>query len=251
MRYSTTIETVIVPVPKPAARCRLLCFPYAGAGASMFAAWPRTIPPDVEVCAVQMPGREGRLSEPPITRWDEAVDNVNDVLMPWTDRPFAFFGHSLGAALAFEVARRFQRDRRPGLVHLFVSGRRAPHLPPDERPTYNLPDEQFLRELRRLAGTPEDVLQDTEFLELFIPLLRADFCLSETYAYRHDAPLAVPITAYGGAEDETVPPEKLEGWREHTTSSFRQVIFPGGHFFVNEARASVLSELRRELESTR
>src|SRR5207248_10941200 len=136
---------------------------------SVFWAWPQAFPSTVEVCAVQMPGREGRLSEPPLTRWDEAVERLAEALLPWMQRPFAFFGHSLGALLACELARRLARGGRSGPVHLFVSGRVAPHVAPDD-PTYNLPEEEFVRELRRLTGTPEDVLENAELRHLFVPL---------------------------------------------------------------------------------
>ncbi len=240
---------LIVPAPNRAARLRLFCFPYAGAGASVFASWPRALPSDLELCAVQMPGREGRLSEPPITRWDMAVERLAGALLPWMDRPFALFGHSLGAVLAFELACRLRRDRQAGLVHLFVSGRPAPHLPHDEPPTYTQPKAQFLREVSRWAATPKEVLQDDEIIEMFLPLLRADFGLSETHSCQSDVPLAVPISAYGGIDDEHAPPITVEEWRAHTTASFRRVTFPGGHFFLNENRAAVLSQLAGELRS--
>lgn len=229
-------------------RLRLFAFPYAGAGTSVFSSWPRAIPADVELCGVQMPGREGRLGEEPITSWEDAIPRLADGLMPVLDRPYAFFGHSLGAALAFELARYLRRDRRPAPVHLFVSGRRAPHLVREEPPTYNLPRPQFVHELTRW-GTPDDVLKEQELLEVFLPLLRADFGLSETHVYQAEAPLAMPISAYGGEQDEHVLPAHIDGWRQHTSASFRRVLFPGGHFFLNGHRAAVLSELARELQA--
>ncbi|HEX8212555.1 MAG TPA: alpha/beta fold hydrolase [Longimicrobium sp.] len=234
----------------PAARLRLFCFPYAGGGASVFFPWPRALPPEVEVCAVQLPGREERLHEPPITRWDELVDQLAGALVPWMDRPFAFFGHSLGASVAFELAQRLRRDRRRGPVHLFASGRAAPHLPPSMAPVHHLPHEEFVHELRRLAGTPDEVLEKADLMEILIPLLRADFQLAETYTFQGDEPLAIPISAYGGVEDERVRPADVEGWRQHATGAFRRVMFPAGHFFVNEHRPFVLAELGRELRAT-
>jgi medium-chain acyl-[acyl-carrier-protein] hydrolase len=229
-------------------RLRLFAFPYAGAGASVFSSWSRFLPADVELCGVQMPGREGRLGEPPITCWDDAIPRLAEGLMPAMDRPFAFFGHSLGAALAFELARHLRRDRLPGPVHLFVSGRKAPHLRREEPPTYNLPRAQFLHELTRW-GTPDSVLNNPELLDVFLPLLRADFGLSEMHVCRPEAPLATPISAYGGEHDEHVLPAQVDGWREHTSAGFRRVLFPGGHFFLNEHRADLLSEFGRELQA--
>ena len=238
---------IAVPAPNPAAQLRLVCFPYAGAGASIFSSWPQALPSDVEMWAVQMPGRETRLGERPLTRLEGVLERCAEAVLPRMDRPFVFFGHSLGATVAFEIARRFCRDHRWPLVRLIVSGRTAPQLPSVEPPISHLPDEQLVSELRRFAGTPEEVLQDPEMMELFLPLLRADFYLSETYVYQRDAPLGVPISAYGGDGDEWVAPAALEPWREHTIAAFRQVIFKGGHLFLNENRAAVLSELAREL----
>jgi surfactin synthase thioesterase subunit len=194
-----------------------------------------------------MPGREARLREPPITRWEEVIWRLSEALMPWMDRPFALFGHSLGALVAFEFARHLDRDRRAELIQMFVSGREAPQLPLDETPKHNLPHEELLDELRQLAGTNEEVLKERELLDIFIPLLRADFFLSESHVYEAGPPLNVPITAYGGMQDEHVLTSKLEAWCEQTTAGFRRVMFPGGHFFLHDHRAQILTDLAGEL----
>lgn len=240
---------LIVPgPPKDNARLRLFAFPYAGGGASVFSSWPRILPANVEICAVQMPGREGRLSERPITSWEDTIPRLAEALIPAMDRPFVFFGHSLGAVLAFELARHLRRERRRGPVHLFVSGRRAPHLLRERPPTYNLPRAQFLCELA-LWGTPDIVLRTPELLDVFLPVLRADFGLSEMHIYQPEMPLATPISAYGGEQDVHVSPADVEQWRKHTSEAFRRVMFPGGHFFLNEHRVAVLSEVVTELRA--
>ena len=241
---------VVIPRPAPSARLRLFCFPYAGGGASIYYPWPRGLPPEVELCSVQLPGRESRLSEKPFSNVLELVDRMAEALTPWMDRPFAFFGHSNGALMAFELARRLRRDGRRGPVHLFVSGRPAPHVAIEEPPIHDLPEPEFLQALRRFKGTPEEVLQNAEIMELISPVLRADFAMSETYVYQPDRPLAVPLSAYGGRTDDEVPEEQVAAWREHTTADFRQVMFPGDHFFINGDRDRVLAELSRELRGT-
>jgi medium-chain acyl-[acyl-carrier-protein] hydrolase len=237
----------IFPKPEPNARLRLFCFPYAGGGASIFSPWVRILPPEVEVVAVQPPGRESRLSEKPYSDMTELVDAMHRELRPHFDKPFAFFGHSNGGLMAFELARRLRREGRPGPVHLYVGGRPAPQVVRTEEPIHNLPEPEFLDALRRLKGTPEEILQNAEIMELIMPLLRADFSLGETYRYTHEPPLDVPISAYGGRRDDEVSVDEVEAWREQTTAAFRLQVFPGDHFFINGDRALVLAELSREL----
>ncbi|MCU1323505.1 MAG: thioesterase [Acidobacteriaceae bacterium] len=238
----------VVQLPRPEARLRLFAFPYAGAGASIYSSWGKYLSDDVECYAIQMPGREGRLSEPPIASWDILIPQLASSLLHLFDRPFAFFGHSLGAAIAFELSRYLQRSRLPEPVHLCVSGRRAPQFIRESPPTYDLPTKDFSRELARW-GTPKEVLDEPELLDVFLPLLRADFCLSESHGYTDGSPLNCPISAYGGALDEHIRSNHLQGWSLHTANSFRSVLFPGGHFFLNENRSLVISDLNQELKS--
>ena len=238
---------VVIPRPTPNARLRLFCFPYAGGGASIFAPWGRAVHPSVEVVAVQLPGREARLAEKAFANLTELVDAVTPVLAPYMDRPFALFGHSNGGLMAYEVTRRLRREGRPGPVQLFIGGRPAPQVVITDPPIWNLPHGEFLDALRRFAGTPEEVLQNQEIMELIEPTLRADFSLGETYAYVPDRPLAIPISAWAGERDGEVPTWQVEAWKEQTTSTFRFVEFPGDHFFLNSDRDQVLAELNREL----
>ena len=244
---SVTSRWIVVPRPDAAARLRLFCFPYAGGGALAFYPWPRGLPAGVEMCAVQLPGREARLGEAAIGAWNVLLDRLTEALVPFMDRPFAFYGHSLGAHVAFELTRRLRRDGRPPPFHLFVGGRRAPHCPMDRPEAHALPDDEFAAELRRLAGTPEEVLQDRELLDLLLPMLRADFALAERHEWRPEPPLPIPITAYSGTEDEHVPHESVDAWREHTSVRFRHRPLPGGHFFLAESRDALLADISREL----
>ena len=228
---------------------RLFCFPYAGGGAQVFRAWPGELPPWVEVCAVQPPGRGARMSEPPYKRMTELVPALADALAPALDVPFSFFGHGLGALVAFETARRLREERGVEPALLAVSAQRAPQLPRTEPPAYDLPDDEFVELLRRLRGTPDEVLAHPELLNLMLPILRADFELAETYAYAPAAPLACPVVAFGGLADHRVRREELEAWREQTGARFMLRMFTGvgDHFFINEHRALLLRSLAQEL----
>jgi medium-chain acyl-[acyl-carrier-protein] hydrolase len=233
--------------PRPAATLRLFCFPYAGGAASAFRGWAEALPEDVEVCAVQPPGRERRLVERAFVRMEPLVEALATALEPLLDRPFLLLGHSLGAKMAYELTRELMRRGAPLPRHLIASGSRAPHMPSDDPPVHRLPDDELVRELHRLGGTPAAVLASEELMSLLLPLLRADFELNETYRPGLEAPLPVPLSAYGGTEDPECPPETIAGWSAHTAAPFRQRMVPGGHFFLHERRDDLLDEVRRDL----
>lgn len=234
--------------PNPRAALRLFCFPYAGGAANIFHSWASALPSSVEVCPVQLPGRGNRLLEPAFTGLEPLVETAARELLPFFDKPFAFFGHSMGAIISFELAQRLRLEHRSEPVHLFVSGRRAPQVPEAETPTYNLPEKDFLDELRRLKGTPPEVFEHEELMQLMLPLLRADFELIQTYKYSTRPPLDRPINAFGGLEDTEVSHESIEAWREMTTGAFKLRMLPGDHFFLNSARPLFLQTLARDLQ---
>jgi medium-chain acyl-[acyl-carrier-protein] hydrolase len=238
---------VVYAKQNPSASRRLFCFPYAGAAAYVYNNWPRSLPIDVEVCALQLPGRGKRLREPMHTRMSTLCEAVLPAIKPLLDKPFMFFGHSMGAMIAVELARLLRRERQPLPSHLFVSGRRAVQVDDDETRTYDLPEAEFIQELIRLNGTPREVLEHRELLELMLPLLRADFELIQTYEYSPEPPFAFPITAFGGLEDEEVSREQLDAWREQTTSTFKLHMLPGDHFFIHSAQDRMLRILSEEL----
>jgi surfactin synthase thioesterase subunit len=242
---------VIRHAPRPSARARLYCFPHAGGGASAFRLWPRELPAELEVVAVQLPGRENRLRDPPIPSIPALVEALVPALVPELDRPFAFFGHSMGAVLAADVTRALAAQGAPRPGHLFVSGRRAPHLPPIELPFSGLPDEAFLAELQaRYGGLPREILAERDLLALLVPTLRADIRALELHRPGPERrPLACPVTAFGGATDWLVPPEDLEGWRAWTQGAFRLRLFPGGHFYLDAQRAPLLADVGASMAS--
>jgi medium-chain acyl-[acyl-carrier-protein] hydrolase len=220
--------------PRREIRLRLFCFPYAGAGALIFRNWSDGMPADVEVCPVQLPGHGTRLIERPFTRLTPLIEALAPALAPLLDRPFAFFGHSLGALIGFELARLIRRQYRVHPFRVFVSGGRAPQIPHLDRSIHALPDKEFLAELRRLSGTPSDLLDHKELMEVMLPILRADFAMYETYLYSAEPPLDCPISAFGGLQDRRVSISDLEAWRTQTSATFSLRMFPGDHFFLKQ-----------------
>ena len=225
----------------------MFCFPYAGTGAAIFRVWPDGLPADVEVCPVQFPGRGTRLKETPFTRLSPLVEALAEALFPLLDKPFALFGHSMGALVGFELARRLRRQSGVRPVRLFVSAARAPQLPPRDRPIHALPEREFIAELRRLSGTPGELLEDVEFMRIMLPVLRADFAVCETYVHSTEAPLDCSISTFGGLQDQRVSRRDLEAWRDQTSASFSLRMFSGDHFFLNTTQPLLLQALSQDL----
>jgi medium-chain acyl-[acyl-carrier-protein] hydrolase len=226
----------------------LFCFPYAGGGSLTFRHWDRDLGASVAVCPAHLPGRERRLSDAPFTHSQPLVEAVAEAILPHLDMPFAFFGHSMGAIISFELARHLRRRGGPMPSHIFLSGRRAPQLSITDSATYKLPEPEFAEELRRLNGTPREVLENAELMQLVIPLLRADFEVCQTYRYTDEPALDCPISVFGGLQDQEVSSEMVEAWRDHTNGPFRMWMLPGDHFFVNSAQPRLLRILSQELE---
>jgi len=222
------------------ARFRLFCFPYAGGSSSIFRPWIRQIHPDIEVVPVLLPGRELRLREAAYTRLEPLVEALTREIFPYLDRPFAFFGHSMGALISFELARRLRLERGLETEHLFISARCAPQVPGQDPEIHNLPDAEFLAEVQRLNGTPKEVLEHAGLMEILIPMMRADFAICRTYNYVPGVPLRCSITALGGTRDETATQAKLEGWCVQTTGRCRARMLEGDHFFINQHYQAIL-----------
>jgi medium-chain acyl-[acyl-carrier-protein] hydrolase len=180
---------------------------------------------------------------------DAVVQAAGAALAPYLDMPFAFFGHSMGASISFELARLLRREGRRMPVHLYISGRRAPHIIDRDPPLYHLPDAELLDELRQLNGTPKEVLEHPELMAMMLPLLRADFSVAETYVCQPEAPLDIPMTVFGGLADKDVTREDLEAWQEHSTVSTKLRMLAGDHFFLNTSQPVLLRLLSSELNS--
>ncbi|MEP7311630.1 MAG: alpha/beta fold hydrolase [Pseudomonadota bacterium] len=239
-----SVDWLLRQAPRPQAKVRLFCFPYAGVGASVYRLWAAGLPPEVEVCALQLPGRESRLRETPLPTIAAMVDALAHALTAHLDKPFAFFGHSMGAIIAAELARELPARGLPGPAHLFVSGRRPPGMPGTESPLHELGDEDFVAAIvRRYGGIPAEVLRDREVMALLLPCLRADIKALELHRPAQRSPLQIPVTVFGGAEDRLAPLEHLDAWRDETGAGLRVRVFPGDHFYLNPQRTALLAEL--------
>ncbi len=240
---------VACPRPNPGAKIRLFCLPYAGGGGSVFRQWPARLNGAAEVCPVLLPGREARFRERPFKRMEPLVAGLCGGLAGHLDRPFALFGHSMGALIAFELCRALEREGFSPSC-LLVSGSRPPHASFSDADVYGLPDEEFLDCLhRRYRAIPDAVRENRELAEIVLPALRADFELLETYRLDGGPGLTCPIVAFGGRSDETVSPDELAEWARHTSGAFRCHLFEGDHFFLRSAEPALLAAVESELES--
>jgi medium-chain acyl-[acyl-carrier-protein] hydrolase len=237
--------------PRSNARLRLFCLPYAGGGSSIFRNWQECLAPSIDPVPIQLPGRDARLLEKPNPDVHAVVEMLSEALEPYLDRPFALFGHSLGALISFELCRRLRLNGCPAPVRLFVSAFHAPQNPRRGKTIHHLSDSEFLEELRELGGTPEAVLRDRELMQILLPIVRSDFQMHETYAYRESAPLDCPISAFGGLQDRHVPEADLRAWRAQTSADFSLKMFPGDHFFLHTARKSLLRWISDDLQVAR
>ncbi|HTK07071.1 MAG TPA: alpha/beta fold hydrolase [Ktedonobacteraceae bacterium] len=233
---------------KPQACLRMFCFPYAGGGATLFRRWSEQLPATVEVLPVQLPGRENLVKEQAYTSLGQLVAALAPVIQPYCDKPFIFFGHSMGAFVCYELARYLQKEKLATPRHLFISANRAPHLPNPWPLLYDLPEDRFRQELLRLGGTPQEVLENEEVMAVVQPLLRADFTLCETYQYVPGPPLTASISAFGGRGDKSVNAQELNAWRAHTNGIFMCHMFAGNHFFLHAQEAALLTVITQTLQ---
>ena len=222
----------------------LFCFPYAGAGSQAFHGWDDELSNNINVATVQLPGREDRFSEPPYTMLTPLIENLGVAFINHMENPFIFFGHSFGSLISYELTLWLIRKHLPLPKHLFISAFRAPQVPKRGRLTYNLPREEFVKELYSYNGTPTELLANRELFDLFLPTIRADLKICETYYNTNSSPLNIPVTVLAGRSDPLVLDQDLEKWHSKTNSNFKIVRVEGDHFYLKtDSRQFIINEI--------
>ncbi len=240
---------IVIPTARPAAKIILLCFPFAGGSSHSFRTWTSVLPPTVELRIVELPGHGTRLSEPLAENLFDLVEPIARNIVQTSDRPFAIFGHSMGALLGFEVALFLQNHLQTLPEHVFLSGHGAPGRPRHEPEIHHLPKPQFLAKIKEYNGTPKEVLENTELMDLMFPILKADFKICETYAHQNTGRLNSPLTVMGGIQDPSTTREDLEAWKQFTTQAFNLRLFPGDHFYLLQQKINLLKAILTDINS--
>ncbi len=241
---------VTCPRPQPDAKLRLFCLPFAGGGASLYRPWTTQLAPTIEVCPIQLPGRENRYSEKPITDAHQMAQIIATQMLPFLDRPYAIFGHSMGALLAYEVTRELARLKARAPEILFVSAHRAPHLPRKRALLHALPNAQFIESLKQYGGFPEEILNNQEFIDFVLPTMRSDMTLCDLYAFKNeDFQLNLPIEIFAGAGDPEAGPDEMKAWADYSQNRSNLKVFEGGHFFLRSHSKELLDHISGSINS--
>lgn len=222
-------------------KIRLFCFPYAGGSATVFNSWVNQLPEEVELVAIQLPGRGSRMSEPLYTDMDSLANDLTDEIQALTDVPYLFFGHSMGSRIAFKVLQKLETLGK-GPMHFIASGSAAPNIPRGKKSIYDLPEDEFISELKKFNGTPEVVFQHEELMELCLPILRADFQIVDTYLENSTTQFNCGLDIWGGEEDE-ICNESLSMWSNFFNDSGKVTKFVSDHFFIEKEKNAVLENL--------
>ncbi len=236
------------PARSGGATARVVCFPHAGVGASLCNGWAETLPENIELMAVQLPGRENRMQETPLREFGPLKEALYEILPKYFDLPMGLLGYSFGGTFSFEIARGMVKYGFPP-CHLFVGASPAPQIERRFPAISEMPDEQFVGELQaHFGGIPPQIVGHPELLKMMMPAMRADMHAIEAYQYEEGEPLPCPITALGGSDDPAITMADLAGWAEQTSASFRHRIFAGGHFFIRERYAQVMRYVGEQME---
>lgn len=237
----------IVSRPNHNTRLRLFCFPFAGGAATQFGSWQAQLGSEIQVCAIQPPGRGGRFHEPPLTEWAPMIHALSQVISQYDDLPYAFFGHSLGGLVAFELTRTCVAANLPLPRHLFISATNAPRVAPDRPDVTRMNNDDLKARLRDYNGTPAEILDNHELMELLLPVIRADLTLLQNYRYRVQERLSTPLSIMAGKDDSHINHQAFAAWREETSGPFYQHTFAGDHFYIQSERDPVLQKVRAAL----
>ncbi|WP_432401622.1 thioesterase II family protein [Wukongibacter sp. M2B1] len=230
-------------------RIKLFCIPYAGGSATAYREWKKHIHPSIELCPIELAGRDSRFGGSFYEDVTEAVDDIYNIISKDLDGPYAIFGHSMGSVLAYELAHKIKSFNHTAPIHLFFSGRRPPHIERDNKDIHLLSDKEFMDEIMELGGTPKELLENKELLELFMPMLRADFKIVETYEYvEKNEVLDCNITVLWGKKEEGTTIGEIVQWRRHTDKSCKIHMFNGGHFFVAEFLQDIVHIINSNLQ---
>ena len=240
-----------VALPRPAAitaKKRLFCFPFAGGGATAYRKWAGSLGPHIEVCAIQLPGRESRLLDPALDDVDALVAALLEHLPSYFDRPYAFYGHSMGALLAFELTRSIEKlDGLRGPERLFLAAHRAAHLPLQRPPMSTLSDADFIEKIRSYGGFVDEILNNSEMMELILPTIRADFRLCDHYKLKDQTPIQCPIHVFAGSQDAQTLLDSTYAWSLRSKAPVDVQVFSGGHFFMHSHMNEVHDAIKKRL----
>lgn len=246
---TTFTSWITCPKTNIEAKLRLFCLPYAGGSATVFRTWTDDLPKNIELCPIEIPGRGRQIKSPPYTEIQPLVREIATNIIPYLDKPYAFFGYSMGGLISFELIRLLRSEYNFQPLHLFVAARPAPQLPSENPPISKLSDRDFLDSISRLNGTPKEVLENAELMRLFLPIIRADFALIDSYVYDPQPALDCPIYTFGGLQDRGVSYNHLAAWQEQTTADFSLQMMDGDHFFINTAKTTLLNSVIQCLQS--
>jgi medium-chain acyl-[acyl-carrier-protein] hydrolase len=239
----------VIPRPNPSAELRIFCFPYAGGSAVTYMDWVKHLPANIEVVIVQPPGRGPRMFESLFTNMDALITELVQLIPSMLNKPYIFYGHSLGSRVAFELMNQLKKHQLSLPIHFIASGSKGPHLLPIKKAIYQLPENEFIEELKQLSGTPTAVLENKELMDLFIPLLRADFEIADTYSYQGNEKFDCLLTVLGGEEDD-ITIEQLNSWKKFFNQEKQVNLLPGGHFFIDSHSEIVFKHVNQILQQS-